>query len=103
MTKSCREQPRVRHAERRGFRTAIGDMARDDRPTWREQKHGAANYTAPDKGGGERDDALPRALDPADPPGQVQLTKPANWGSMSQRAKKHWKTKQAKHKRNSWS
>ena len=30
--------------------------------------------------------------------GQVELTKPANWDSMSQAAKKGWKKKRAKHK-----
>ena len=30
--------------------------------------------------------------------GQVELTKPANWDSMSKTAKKDWKRKRAKHK-----
>jgi hypothetical protein len=30
--------------------------------------------------------------------GQVELTKPANWDSMSQAAKKGWKKKRAKRK-----
>jgi hypothetical protein len=32
--------------------------------------------------------------------GQVELTKPANWGSMSKNAKTNWKQNNAKHKGN---
>jgi hypothetical protein len=35
--------------------------------------------------------------------GQVELTKPTNWDSMSQRAKKYWKKTRAKHKGNTQS
>jgi hypothetical protein len=32
--------------------------------------------------------------------GQVELKKPANWDSMSQKEKCNWKKRRAKHKRN---